>query len=97
MSRVEKSHYPLEFKQSSAKLAYESDKPIAQTAKDLGISANTLYTWVNKFYPDNKCSGPDIDLKSALIELKKLRQENAQLQQEKEILKKAAAYFAKEV
>jgi transposase len=40
--------YPSEFKESSVKLALESKQPIAQTARDLGLKANTLYTWIEK-------------------------------------------------
>ncbi len=49
--KTSKSYYTLEFKQSSAKLAVESDQPIAQTAKDLGIKETTLYGWVAKYTP----------------------------------------------
>ena len=40
--------YTLEFKESSAKLAAESDQSIAQTARDLGVNVNTLRGWVSK-------------------------------------------------
>ena len=41
--------YTTEFKQSSAKLAAESEKSITQTAHDLGVNVNTLHGWVNKY------------------------------------------------
>lgn len=41
--------YSAEFRASSVKLALDSDVPIAQTAKDLGINSNTLHTWINKY------------------------------------------------
>jgi len=41
--------YSAEFRESSVKLALESEKAIAQTAKDLGVNANTLHTWINKY------------------------------------------------
>jgi len=41
--------YIAEFRASSVKLAIDSDLPITQTAKDLGINANTLHTWINKY------------------------------------------------
>lgn len=87
--------YPLEFKQSSAKLASSSEQSISQTAKDLGINVNTLYGWVVKY-----CSKP-LDKKASLSDLdeevKRLRKENSRLKQERDILKKAAAYFANEI
>ena len=44
-----KTNYSLEFKQSSAKLAVESEQSIAQTAEELGINTNTFYAWVAKY------------------------------------------------
>ncbi len=41
--------YTSEFKDSTTKLALESDQPIAQTACDLGVNPNTLHTWISKY------------------------------------------------
>jgi transposase len=41
--------YTSEFKESTVKLALESDQSIAQTARDLGVNPNTIYTWINKY------------------------------------------------
>lgn len=41
--------YSAEFRATSVKLAIDSDLPIAQTAKNLGINPNTLHTWINKY------------------------------------------------
>jgi transposase len=86
--------YTLEFKQSSAKLAAESGQSIAQTARELGINENTLHGWVGKYYRHAKAS--QVDALPLEDELKRLRKENARLKQERDILKKAAAYFASE-
>ena len=95
MSKRQKTIYTLEFKQSSAKLGVESDKSISQTAKDLDLNDSTLYNWIAKFYPNRQTLPQDKD--SLQQELKQLRQENARLTQERDILKKAAAYFASEM
>jgi transposase len=92
--KTSKSYYTLEFKQSSAKLAVESDQPIAQTAKELGIKETTLYGWVAKYTPKPKQGIQAKD--EAEQELKQLRKENARLKQERDILKKAMAYLAAE-
>ena len=92
--KTSKSYYTLEFKQSSAKLAAESDQPIAQTAKELGIKETTLYGWVAKYTPKPKQGIQAKD--EAEQELKQLRKENARLKQERDILKKAMAYLAAE-
>lgn len=88
-------NYPLEFKQSSAKLAVEADYPISETAKRLGIHVTTLNGWINKFHPKTQINKTSKDLINE--ELKSLRLENARLKQERDILKKAAAYFAREI
>lgn len=88
-------NYPLEFKQSSAKLAAEADCPISETAKGLGVHVTTLHGWINKFHPKTQINKPSKDLINE--ELKSLRLENARLKQERDILKKAAAYFAREM
>jgi len=88
------SRYTLEFKESSAKLAVEADQSIAQTARELGVNVNTLHGWISKYHPRDAAS----QAKEAGLqeELKHLRKENSRLKQERDILKKAAAYFASE-
>ena len=89
------STYTLEFKESSAKLAAEADQSIAQTARELGINVNTLHGWIGKYHPRKAID----QVKEAGMqeELKRLRKENSRLKQERDILKKAAAYFATEI
>ncbi len=43
------NNYSSEFRESSVKLAHESDQPIAQTARDLGVNPNTIHTWINTY------------------------------------------------
>jgi transposase len=84
-----------QFRQDAVKLAVESDQPIAQTARDLGINPNTLYTWVAK-HRQHKSPSPAVSgEEQPHDELMRLRRENALLKEERDILKKAAAYFAK--
>lgn len=90
--------YEATFKQEAIRLALSGDKSIAQTARDLGIKESLLYSWVNQArkskipIKSNEFKNP-----SELIdELNRLRKENARLKEEREILKKAAAFFAKE-
>jgi transposase len=89
-------HIEPEFRASSVKLAIDSDLPIAQTAKDLGINPNTLHTWINKYSQpkdQNKAVRTDEHLYD---ELKRLKKEIVRLTEERDLLKKAAAYFARE-
>ena len=62
---------------------------------DLGVNPNTLYGWVGKYYPERTATEavkPDV-----VEENKRLRKENTRLKQERDILKKATAYFAAEM
>ena len=88
--------YSAEFRATSVKLAIDSDLPIAQTAKNLGINPNTLHTWINKYsQPKDQDKAVRTD-EHLYDELKRLKKEVARLTEERDLLKKAAAYFAKE-
>lgn len=95
MTKRTMKSYTQEFKQSSSQLAIDSDQPVAQTARELGISDATLYAWVAKYRTDQRSKSNNQDATSQ--ELQRLRKENARLKQERDILKKAAAYFASEI
>jgi transposase len=95
MSVKREKTYSLEFRESSVKLAMESKNPIAQTARELGINVNTLHTWIHK-YTGAKATNITKDDNKLYEELKRLKKENYQLTQERDILKKAAVYFARE-
>ena len=92
-------NYDIEFKQSSAKLAMESDKAVAETARDLGINANTLFGWIKKYgkHYQVKARSAGTELEQLAYENAQLRKENIRLKQERDILKKATAYFASEM
>jgi len=97
--RTRINSYPLEFKESSVKLALESDCPTARIASDLGINVNTLYNWIaQSSYNQNKSKNMKLSSNtiSCLEENKRLKAELFKTIQERDLLKKAAAYFAKE-
>lgn len=96
MGKRKISNYSEEFKKSSAKLASESLQSVNKTAHDLGINVSTLHGWVNKYHPraaNTTSLQSDIDL---VAEVKRLEKEVARLKQERDILKKATAYFARD-
>ena len=97
MTKRKVIRYPSEFKESSAKLAVSSKESVAQIAKNLGVHAATLQGWISKYYPKARSSVNPSSQSSSLEELKQLRKENARLREERDILKKAAAYFAGEI
>lgn len=80
-----------EFKAETVKLAKQSDRSMADLAMELGINAKSLGEWVKKAEE----SGQSIE-EDERAELRRLRKENAELRMEREILKKATAFFAKE-
>lgn len=89
-------NYDIDFKQSSAKLAVESDRSISETAKALGVNESTLHGWIKKYGDGAKKSPCNSNIKQLEQENVLLRKENARLKQERDILKKATAYFAGE-
>jgi transposase len=94
MSEKQKAQYASEFKESAVKLALGSNKSIAQTARELGVKVNTLHTWIDKSaLPKEKDMKPEEHIYQ---EVKRLKKELAQVTIERDILKKATAYFAKE-
>jgi transposase len=94
MSQTESSNYSSQFRQDAVNLAVESDQSVAQTARDLGVNSNTLYTWISKYKPQKSSSNKTAGEEHIYDELKRLRRENDRLKEERDILKKAAAYFA---
>ncbi len=93
MSQPTTRKYPAEFKERAVKLAVESEQPITQTARDLGVNENTLHTWIGKYHRVER-QEQQVNDAHLYEELKRLRKENARLQEERAIFKKAAASFA---
>ena len=89
--------YSTEFKAEAVKKIAENDGNISATAKQLGIAMQTLSNWNNKAN-QGKLIGTeqyDPDLMTALQEIKQLKRQLKIAEEEREILKKATAYFAK--
>ncbi len=87
--------YTLEFKQEALRLVNEGQSVVA-TAKALGIPGQTLDNW-RRLNARGKLRGAgDRPVTAEQMELSRLRAENARLKMERDILKKAAAYFARE-
>ena len=94
MSKRKVNSYTEEFKCSSARLAATSEQPISKTADEIGVHVATLHGWVKKYEPNTIKQQSTSTADAMTEELKALRKENARLKQERDILKKAAAYFA---
>jgi transposase len=80
-----------EFKENAVKLSYASLKKIGEVAKDLGITDSMLYRWRKRYTAD----GDKARCATLEEENRALRLENAELKMERDMLKKATAYFAR--
>ena len=88
------TRYPAEFRRRAVELARLHEKPIAQLASDLGVSDGTLYAWLKQAdIDDGHSPGLTTDERAELV---RLRRANRVLEMENEILKRAAAFFARE-
>lgn len=89
--------YTKEFKEEAVKLVLEQGYKQSEAAKNLGIDAKNLSRWISEY---NNKSGSLVSTKQSLSaeqeELVRLRKENKRLQMERDILKKATAFFANE-
>ena len=90
MSKI-RQNYDEEFKKNAVKLSYATPKTIKDFAADLGIHVSLIYNW-RKIYTEE---GDKTKVAEQQESLRKLQLENAELKMENEMLKKAAAYFAK--
>ena len=88
-------HFPKEFEDEAVRLAQTSGRTHREIADDLGVGLSTLTRWISKRRdrddPPDKAVSQDLT-----AELKRLRRENDILRQERDILKKATVFFAKE-
>ena len=83
--------YDKEFKKNAVRLSYASNKSVSEVANDLGISPGLLFRWRKLYTPQ----GEKTQYATLEEEYRALKLENAELKMERDMLKKAAAYFAK--
>lgn len=87
--------FPAEFRSDVVAVARKGEAPLSQIAKDFGISESCLHRWLKIADTDDGIRPGTTSSESA--ELRELRKRNKLLEQENEILRRAAAYFAKEI
>ena len=93
MGERERRTFTEEFKREAVRLTETSGRTIAQVADDLGLGLSTLSRWRRRYREADLLSGPHEDTTK---ELARLRKENELLRQERDLLKKATAFFARE-
>lgn len=91
--------YPSEFRKEAVKLALSSDTPISQIAEELGVKLSTLYYWIRAAMKEKTNTKPmptaaKQDYRDLESEVKLLKKQLKRAEMERDILKKAAAYFA---
>ena len=88
--------YNVEFKTAAAKLVREQGYSVRKAAQSLGVDEGSIRSWTRQFAPEVPAPGEDASPEELRRELLRLREENRRLLMEREILKKATAFFAKE-
>ena len=86
----------MEFRSEAIKLVRESGKPVAQIARDLGVSGSALAGWVNQDEADEGKGRNGMLTTEEREEMRRLRKELRVARQERDILKKSVAFFAKQ-
>jgi transposase len=95
--KQERVKYTKEFKQDAVKLVTEQGYSANEAGRRLGVGQSNVSRWVREFRKEQQDGAEgEIPRKELEAEVKRLRKENQRLQMEREILKKAAAFFAKE-
>ena len=93
---TKRKSFSSEFKREAVRLLESSQKPPADLARELGVRRNQLYKWKEQLGKRGVQAFPGSGKRST-DELARLRKELEQIKEERDILKKAAAYFAKEL
>ena len=95
--KKKRKKYTKEFKEEAVKLITEQGYQITEAARNLGINVNMLGRWKRETEGDGEGFSASRSGKDIQAELRQLREKNKRLKMEREILKKAAAFFAKEM
>jgi transposase len=93
---MQRRKFSREFKVEAVKLVRERGVSVAQAGRDLGVHENVLRKWVKELGSDPVQAFPGHGQMTEQLEIERLRREVNKLKAERDILKKAAAYFAKE-
>ena len=88
-----KSHFTDEFKIEAVRLITERGYSVSEVSSRLGVSTHSLYIWKKKF---SKSSDATVEAGYQAAEINRLKQELARVTEERDILKKATAYFARD-
>ena len=97
MGTVKRKVYSKEFKINAVKMIFQGGRKASEVVRDLDIQENMLYLWKRKYIEDEQESFPGKgNLKDRDAYIRQLERENKRLKDERDILKKAAIFFAQE-
>ena len=96
MTRRKRRKFSAEFKAEAVQLIRESGKSVAEVARDLDLTKTSLQHWVRQAEVDSGRGRPGELTTSEREEFRKMKRENKMLRMERDILKKATVFFAKE-
>ncbi len=96
MAEAKRRRYTDEFKSEAVRLVRESGRPVAQVARELGISDNVLYRWAGEERQAQSRGSTRQAVRAEAEELARVRRELECVTKERDFLKKAAAFFARE-
>jgi len=94
MGNKQRRNHTKEFKEEAVKLVLEQGYAISEAARNLGVNPNLLGRWKREM--EESGNSGSVSMMNIQVELKQLRKENKRLKLEREILKKASTFFAKE-
>ena len=96
MATLTRRRFTDAFKSEAVRLTRESGRPVAQVARELGISDTVLYRWRNEERQVESQGRTRQAVRAGLDELTRLKRENETLRKERDFLRRAAAFFARE-
>ena len=96
MATLTRRRFTDAFKSEAVRLTRESGRPVAQVARELGISDTVLYRWRNEERQVESQGRTRQAVRAGLDELTRLKRENETLRKERDCLRRAAACFARE-
>ena len=96
VSPANRRRFSREFQEQAVRLVKEEGYTFVAAAKAVGVSSRSLQAWHAKLVPKPKPCGPEASVEELREEVERLRQQLRRAELEREILKKATAYFAKE-
>jgi transposase len=97
MGNKSRTVYSKEYKENAVRMVVEEGRRVSEVARDLGINPNLIFQWKNRYFEKQEQNLPDKSNSSSEAEyVRQLERKVKRLEEERDILKKATIFFAKE-